>query len=303
MGDPESKVWTAQALDEELAPLKKADLFAFARRHGLMSSASAPSINVNDFKSMIVGAALRESRVHPEAASISDSTEDIRAIRTSIHDVSLKVDRLGSSLQTKLEDALKRAAAAEESANFISKKYDDLSNDVKQLKNTVAALQKIVSGQTSLPPTETDEQDAIVVSGLAEDAAEKEADLSSAVQQLFSDTMQLDADVNIVSVKRLGAPGKPTPRKTLVKLESKQQAAAVLKAAKSLREYNHKAKEERKQPIGIDRSLSGPQLKHRSSVWAAFKAAKSAGKTCRWFMGFRLFVDGIEVFPSGASST
>ena len=136
MEDPETKLWTAEALNAELASLKKTELFDFAKRHGLMSSATAPSINFNDFKFVIVGAALKESRVHPEAApnTTAASIEDVQIIKKSIDDVGLRMDRLVRELQSNLEDALKRAVAAIESAKFVSAQYDDI------------ALQKTVSG-------------------------------------------------------------------------------------------------------------------------------------------------------------
>jgi len=50
-------------------------------------------------------------------------------------------------------------------------------------------------------------------------------------------------------------------------------------------------------PIGVDRNLSGSELLHRNSIWPRFKAAKKEGKECRWQMGYRLYVDGLEVLP------
>ena len=83
-----------------------------------------------------------------------------------------------------------------------------------------------------------------MVSGLPEVVGETEPDLVSAAQQLFSDTMELGSAIKVVSVGRLGASGKPSPRKVLVRLETKQQASAIIKAAEILREHNKKAKEE-----------------------------------------------------------
>ncbi len=68
----------------------------------------------------------------------------------------------------------------------------------------------------------------------------------------------------------------------MVKLQSRKQAMATLKAAKRLKDINFLRKESGQPPIGIDRNLSGAELKHRSSVWSEFKAAKAAGKISRW---------------------
>ena len=204
-------------------------------------------------------------------------------INKCIDDVVIKMDRSVREFQSNWRMQLKQAVAAKENAEFVSAQYHDIFKQSQQLQASVTALQKTVSGQASLPPNEADAQAAIVVSGFPKAAGGTKPDLASAVQEMFSDTRELGSAIKVVSAGRLGASGKPTPRKILVQLEttSKQQASAIIKAAKSLREHDQKAKKESRQAVGIDRNLSGPQLKHRSAIWPEFKSAKAAGKSCR----------------------
>jgi len=71
----------------------------------------------------------------------------------------------------------------------------------------------------------------------------------------------------------------------------------ILKAGRRLIELNKDRKVAGEPPIGVDRNLSGSELLHRNSIWPRFKAAKKEGKECRWQMGYRLYVDGLEVLP------
>lgn len=183
----------------------------------------------------------------------------------------------------------------------LASQHDDQLKTNEKLAASIKNLEQQLSKAMTIPTASAAEQDAIVVSGVAESTAP--ADLQHFIQEIITETMDL-SDVTVVAAERLGSP--PTsegvrPRKILVRLQTKQQAIATLKVAHRLKEHNSARKAAGEQQIGIDRNLSGPELKHRSLLWPAFKEAKSSGKQCRWQMGFRLFVDGSEVMPQGTA--
>ena len=95
--------------------------------------------------------------------------------------------------------------------------------------------------------------------------------------------------------------GDAKPRKVLVEFDTDKDVTAVLRAARNLRKYNEEAKAAGKLPIGIERSLTEAQRKHKNSIWASFKSARDDGKRA-WWRGHRLFIEGEEVFPIGNSS-
>ena len=146
------------------------------------------------------------------------------------------------------------------------------------------------------PPAPAAEQDAIVILGIGE--SETETESIERVSEIIHDTMELPS-VTVVSAVRLGkqpaAEGRP--RELLVMLGSQKQVMEVLTSARRLSELNNKRKANSESPIGIVPDLSPAELQHRSSVWAAFRAAKAAKKECRWKFGYRLYVDGSEVLP------
>ena len=115
--------------------------------------------------------------------------------------------------------------------------------------------------------------DAIVVPGMQESEAETER--TERVSEITHITMELPS-VTVVSAVRLGkqpaAEGRP--RKLLVKLGSQKQAVEVLTSARRLIQLKIERKANSESPMGISRNLSPAELQHRSSVWAAFRAAK-----------------------------
>ncbi len=126
--------------------------------------------------------------------------------------------------------------------------------------------------------------------------------LQHMVQDIIIDTLEVE-NATAFSMERLGSQPATEggwPRKILVKLLSRQQAMATLKPAKRLKDVSILRKIAGEHLIGIDRNVSGAELRHRSAVWSEFKAAKAAGKNCRWQMGFRLFVEGSEVLLKGS---
>ncbi|BDA51625.1 hypothetical protein COCOBI_19-1810 [Coccomyxa sp. Obi] len=188
----------------------------------------------------------------------------------------------------------------DKSISFLADKYDEQLKLNEEFKRSIKDLQAQLDQTKALPPAFTADQDALVVSGVAETGTP--AEVQQSIQDIISETLEMP-DVTVLSVERLGsqpAADGAKPRKILVKLQSRQHAMAILKAARKLKDFNTERKADGALPIGIDRNLSGGELKHRSSVWPAFKAAKAEGKMCRWQMGFRLFVDGAEVLPSGS---
>ena len=107
--------------------------------------------------------------------------------------------------------------------------------------------------------------------------SETETESIERVSEIIHDTMELPS-VTVVSAVRLGKQqaAEGSPRKLLVKLGSQKQAMEALTSARRLSQLNNERKANSENPIGIDRNLSPAELQHRSSVWAAFRAAKAA---------------------------
>lgn len=159
-----------------------------------------------------------------------------------------------------------------------------------------------MSAQRAAKPADAADQDFIVVAGMPEDAQ----DVQQHVQLFFKEHMEIDMDVQIVQISRIGSAKKddaqPQMRKLLVQLGEVGQTRAVLKAAISLKSYNAAAKDSGRRPIGLDRNLSFEERQYRSSLWSTFKAAKAEGKKSYW-SDHRLFIDGEEVYPEAGPNT
>ncbi|CAL8466441.1 g5977 [Coccomyxa elongata] len=140
----------------------------------------------------------------------------------------------------------------------------------------------ILSGIDELPDTETEQR----------------------ITEVLTQDLQLSEPPRIRSVARLGTnrpEGDAKPPKVLVEFDCDKDVLAVLRAARNLRKYNEEAKAAGKLAIGIERSLTEAQRKHKNSIWASFKSARDDGKRA-WWRGHRLFIEGEEVFPIGNSS-
>ncbi|BDA41318.1 hypothetical protein COCOBI_02-0980 [Coccomyxa sp. Obi] len=253
---------------------------------------TAESLKLDDAKSLAVGALLRGVVVSSPQSDASTESIQIAELVKSVKQLHSKVDEL-----TILQSTVKEM---DKSISFLADKYDEQLKLNEEFKRSIKDLQAQLDQTKALPPAFTADQDALVVSGVAETGTP--AEVQQSIQDIISETLEMP-DVTVLSVERLGsqpAADGAKPRKILVKLQSRQHAMAILKAARKLKDFNTERKADGALPIGIDRNLSGGELKHRSSVWPAFKAAKAEGKMCRWQMGFRLFVDGAEVLPSGS---
>ena len=144
---------------------------------------------------------------------------------------------------------------------------------------------------------------AVVLSGIDE-LPETEHRITEVVSQ----ELQLSEPPRLKSVARLGT-NRPEsdakPRKVLVEFDSDnlslKDVIAVLRSARNLRKYNEEAEASVRLSIGIERSLTEAQRKHKNSIWASFKAARDDGKRA-WWRGHRLFIEGEEVCPIGNSS-
>lgn len=261
-----------------------------------LGSATLPttvtSLSLDETKHLTVGALVRGVVVSTTQSAAPTDTNQIAELVLSIEELHSKVDEF-AILQTKLMEM-------EKSTEFLADKYDEQLKINAGFQKAIKDLQSQLDQAKAIPPAFTADQDALVVSGVAETGTPVE--LQRSIQGIISDTLEMP-DIGVLSVERLGS--QPTadgakPRKILVKLQSRQQGMAILKAARKLKDFNIERKDAGALPIGIDRNLSGGELKHRSSVWPTFRAAKAEGKLCRWQMGFRLYVDGAEVLPSGS---
>lgn len=261
-----------------------------------LGSATLPttvtSLSLDETKHLTVGALVRGVVVSTTQSAAPTDTNQIAELVLSIEELHSKVDEF-AILQTKLMEM-------EKSTEFLADKYDEQLKINAGFQKAIKDLQSQLDQAKAIPPAFTADQDALVVSGVAETGTPVE--LQRSIQGIISDTLEMP-DIGVLSVERLGS--QPTadgakPRKILVKLQSRQQGMAILKAARKLKDFNIERKDAGALPIGIDRNLSGVELKHRSSVWPTFRAAKAEGKLCRWQMGFRLYVDGAEVLPSGS---
>ncbi len=175
---------------------------------------------------------------------------------------------------------------------------DTLETTVRQLQKQLGEVSGELQAHRATKPADAADQDSIVLAGLPETTP----DVEKHVQSIFQEHMQIDSDVKIVQVSRIGAERSDSaqmPRKLLVKVGDAKQARAVLKAARTLKAYNADAKASGRRPIGLDRNLSFEERQYRSSLWSFFKAAKAEGKKT-WWSGHRLFIDGAEVFPTAA---
>ena len=188
------------------------------------------------------------------------------------------------------------------SLEYTQEEVDSLQKTVKQLQKQMGDVTGQLSAQRAAKPADAVDQDSIVLAGLAEDTP----DVEQEVQSIFKEHMEIEMDVQIVAVSRIGSVRKDDaqpqmPRKLLIQLGEVRQARAVLKAARSLKGYNTAAKESGRRPIGLDRNLSFEERQYRSSLWSNFKAARAEGKKAYW-SGHRLFINGAEVFPATGSN-
>ena len=260
---------------------------AWARRAGYQMPATATNLSpIEELRHLAVGVLVRGATVHTSPSSASTTTNV--EVMTMLKELMDKVDKC-NALQTRGNDL-------EQSQQFLSGEVDDLKESNKQQAEQIKSLQRQLAVQAKPPPAPAAEQDAIVISGMEE--SETETESIERVSEIIHDTMELPS-VTVVSAVRLGkqpaAEGRP--RKLLVKLGSQKQAMDFLTSARRLSQLNNERKANSESPIGIYRNLSPAELQHRSSVWAAFRAAKAAKKECRWKLGFRLYVDGSEVLP------
>ena len=189
------------------------------------------------------------------------------------------------------------------SLEYTQGEVDSLQKTVKHLQKQMGEITGQMSAQRAAKPADAADQDSIVVAGVPEDTP----DVDQHVQSIFKEHMEIDMDVQIVQVSRIGSVRKDgaqpeMPRKLLIQLGEVRQARAVLKAARSLKAYNAAAKESGRRPIGLDHNLSFEERQYRSSLWSTFKAAKAKGKKSYW-SGHRLFINGEEVFPEAGPNT
>ena len=293
--DPDKEIAWVTENEDELAKsmetvhsFRKSTAFiAWARRAGYQMPATATNLSpIEELRHLAVGALVRGATVHtsPSSASITTNVE----VMTMLKELMAKVDKC-NALQTRINDL-------EQSQQFLSGAFEDLKESNKQKAEPNKALQRQLAVQAKPPPAPAAEQDAIVISGMEE--SETGTESIERVSEIIHDTMELPS-VTVVSAVRLGkqpaAEGRP--RKLLVKLGSQKQAMEVLTSARRLSQLNNERKANSEGPIGIDRDLSPTELQHRSSVWAASRAAKAAKMECCWKLGYRLYVDGSEVLP------
>ncbi|CAL8465885.1 g5421 [Coccomyxa elongata] len=126
----------------------------------------------------------------------------------------------------------------EKSQAFLASQYEDQLKTIEKLATSIKDLQQQLSTAMTIPTAPAAEQDAIVVSGVAESTAP--AELQHFIQEIIAETMDLP-DITVVTAERLGSQPKSEgvrPRKILVRLQTKQQAIATLKVAHRLKEYN-----------------------------------------------------------------
>ncbi|KAK9915713.1 hypothetical protein WJX75_003039 [Coccomyxa subellipsoidea] len=165
--------------------------------------------------------------------------------------------------------------------------------NIKDLQKAIEDLQKQqkeASAQAAVLAAQEPVPDAVVLAGLDEAT---EAETETRISELFSKELQLEMLPRIKSVTRLGA-ARPDAdaklRKVLVEFETGKDVTTVLRAPRNLRNYNAEAKAAGRLPVGIERSLTEAQRKHKSSIWSCLKAARDDGKRS-WWRGHRLFVE------------
>ena len=235
---------------------------------------------IEELRSWIVGALGRgvSFQTSPSSASAETNVE----VLTQLKELNAKMDIYAT-----------RVTQLEHSLEFLHAEIVDSKKLNKQQAEEIRVLQQ----QKRAPalPAPAAEQDAIVISGMEE--SETETETMERVSEIIHSTMKLSA-VTVVSAVRLGKqPAEGRPRKLLVKLSSREQAAQVLTSARSLKQLNSDRKANGERPIGISHNLSPAELQYRSSVWKGFTAAKAENKKWYWSSGYRLFVDNKEVQP------
>ena len=174
-----------------------------------------------------------------------------------------------------------RVLALETSQDYAAKGIEDLQKSNKALRDSLDALRTSQNAQQAALVAQP-VQDGVIMSGLLEEEEDTDR-LMPRVKAIFEKEMVLEEKVEVKEVQRLGsADGAKKPRKVLVTLKNAQQVIVVLRAARTLRDRNIKAKEAGELPIGLDRNLSVEERKYRSSIWGNFKAAKEAGDKAWW---------------------
>lgn len=193
---------------------------------------TADSLSLDAIRHLAVGAVIRGVVVSSTPSDVFTGSSDIAKLTKSLKQLHAKVDEL-TTVQTKMVEP-------EKSQAFLASKYEDLLAESETMKDMIKNFRAQQAQAKALPPPSTAEQDALVFSGIAESGTP--AEVQQSVQAIFSDILEVRTcmhDITAVSMERLGSqpPSEGArPRKLLVKLQSKQQATTILKAAKGLKE-------------------------------------------------------------------
>lgn len=220
------------------------------------------------FRILIVGAALRNSRVRLHAVPAT-ATAEYASLQISMDVLGLRVEELVLTLQKEMAT----------------------SELLKQRRAPNSSLLKMTTPQWRCSSSEADWQRCrrlSVVRLVSRPATQKsDADLLDAIQKLFSETIDLGSAVKAVAAISEQLAGQSLARPSCACVQG--AGSTVLRVAKSLQEQRRESEGEKgrqaaSHSVDVDRDLSGPQLKHHSAVWTTLKAAKSACKSCRWIM-------------------
>ena len=185
------------------------------------------------------------------------------------------------------------------SLDFAHAAYDKLKEECER---RLAEMQHtIIRLQSNADPEEEQRRRTLVITGLAPVAEQAKEDPRQQVAELFQTQLQLDPQ-EVESTSRVfsGKPGgqgdRARPDRVVIRLKSRTMAEAVRAAGPRLKEENLRRKARDHFTVGIDWELSAEERRGRAAVYSDFKAARDAGKRCRW-KGGQLLVDGVVVAP------
>lgn len=278
-------VWPISELRDILESFtKKDEIRAWAQTHGC--ELSDANLTLLLLRQTLIGQLCIDRRVRMDATPEDSASAPVARIEAKL-----------DAVLTEFHKQSKTISDLRESLEYTQEEVDGLQKTVKQMQKQLGDLAGQLSAHKAAKPADAVDQDSIVMAGLAEDTP----DVEQQVQSIFKEHMEIEMDVQIVKVSRIGSvrsdDAQPQmPRKLLIQLGEVKQARAVLKAASTLKAYNAAAKESGRRPIGLDRNLSFEERLYRSSLWSNFKAAREEGKKTYW-SGHRLFINGAEVFP------
>lgn len=287
----EMKTWSSLSeLVEDVNNIKKATAKDWLEEHDFsIPNQTVLKMAVPDLKSWIVGqAAFQERILEGTGADNAVSTmAGIAQTLTGMREEFKSSHMVHQSTTKQLADSLEFA-----------------HGEIKDLKTAIADIQKgqkEAANQATILAVQEAEPATVVLLGIAETS---DSETEDCITKLFAQELKIEEPPRIVSVSRLGrvrTEEDAKPRKVIVELQSSKAVNMVMRHARNMGDYNTAAKAAGTLPIGITRGLSRSQLRYKHSLDSTWEAARAAGKHTQW-RGHRLYVNQIEVVPSGTSS-